>query len=89
MRRILKIQWAHINGVLQQREGAKVLNVSRRAPTGCGHKYGDVIESYLRSWPDEHDWTLEEFCGPSDLDHDDDSLLDTDDSLFDSDDSFE
>ena len=89
MRRVLKIQWADINGMLPQLEGPKVLNMSRRTPGRCGHTYGDLIESYLLSWPDEHDWALEEFCSPPDLGHDDKSLLDSDDSLFDSDDSFE
>ena len=88
MRRILKIEWANIKGMLRQKEGAKVVNMSRRAANACGHKYGDVVESYLLSWPDEHDWTLEEFCGPPDLGHDEDPLSDFDDSSFHSDDSF-
>ena len=89
IRRILKTQWAKIKGMMQEKEGEKVVNMGRRAPNTCGHTYGDVIESYLLSWPDEQDWTFEEFCGPPDLAHDDDdSLPDFDDSSLHFDDCF-
>ena len=62
MRRILKMQWADINGTMGQEVDPNDLEMSEGALTGRGKRYGDVIESYLLSWPDEYDWTLDEFC---------------------------
>ena len=89
MRRTLKLEWAKLDGVMDEKGTGRSLDMNARIRTRCHHDHtlGFEIEAYLMSWPDEHDWTLLEFCGGStfhsnaEFDSDDsDDIEDADDS---------